>query len=110
MISSYLATLPRQYNSHDSAWHKHEVFCSEDNVTVKRIREKDPWKGYQYENKLDEGNGTASLGIKADNEASINEILESRCSFFWRLDAIWGTRPNATPIVNIDTSKDQLLP
>jgi len=37
------------------------------------------------------------------NGASINETLEARCVFFWRLDAIGGTRPNTTPIVVADT-------
>jgi len=34
-------------------------------------------------------------GVKAeDNETSINEALERRCLFFWRLDEIWGSRAN----------------
>ena len=35
--------------------------------------------------------GHLGWGIRA---ASINEALEKRCAFFWRLEEIWGTRPN----------------
>ena len=33
-----------------------------------------------------------------DNTQSINEELEKTCTFFWRLDKIWGFRPNASII------------
>ena len=37
-------------------------------------------------------------------EASVNEALERKCPFFWRLEELWGTRPNTTVIVNAESS------
>ena len=39
-------------------------------------------------------------GIRGENEASINEVLERKCLFFWRLELeeIWGPRPNVKVI------------
>ena len=39
-----------------------------------------------------------------ENKASINEVLECTCQFFYRLEEVWGTRPNATIIVNAESS------
>jgi len=33
-----------------------------------------------------------------ESEASINQELQRRCPFFWRLGEIWGSRPNVSVI------------
>lgn len=87
---------------------KEEVFPDEEHMTTKRIRE----KVVNMKTACSKAKATLTTtgwGLKAeDNEPSINARLESRCLFFWRLDAIWGTRPNATPIVVEDTTNAQL--
>ena len=36
-------------------------------------------------------------GVKpTDNHESVNDKLEEKCTFFWRLEEIWGSGPNAT--------------
>jgi len=48
---------------------------------------------------------SSGWGVKPeDNDAKINEILERKCICYWRLDSIWGTRPNATVVVNMDST------
>jgi len=43
-------------------------------------------------------------GVKSEeSEASINQVLERRCPFFWRLEEIWGSRPNESVIYNTET-------
>ena len=43
-------------------------------------------------------------GLKSeDNEPSINDRLEQKCTFFWRLEEIWGSRPNATVVVHTES-------
>ncbi|RPB25363.1 hypothetical protein L211DRAFT_867338 [Terfezia boudieri ATCC MYA-4762] len=72
-------------------WHKlvkGQVFADEDHITVKRITDKSTnmkrsWKDARA---MQQRSG---WGVKPeDNEASINQALERKCAFFWRLDEI----------------------
>ncbi|KAF8416864.1 hypothetical protein EV426DRAFT_721555 [Tirmania nivea] len=63
------------------AWYKEvkeQIFGDEDHITdAKAMQTRSGW------------------GVKSeDNDKSINEVLERRCPFFWRLEEIWGSRPN----------------
>jgi len=43
-------------------------------------------------------------GIKPEeNEESTDEVLERKSSFFWLLEEIWGSRPNASIIFNTES-------
>ncbi|KAF8461543.1 hypothetical protein BDZ91DRAFT_798027 [Kalaharituber pfeilii] len=35
-----------------------------------------------------------------DNKESINTFIEKKCPLFWRLDAIWGSRPNSMVVAS----------
>ncbi|KAF8459269.1 hypothetical protein BDZ91DRAFT_464829 [Kalaharituber pfeilii] len=82
-------------------WHKDvkdQVFSDDDHITVKKIGEKaqNMKKSWKDAKAMHTRSG---WGIKAeDNELSINELLEKKCTFFWQLDEIWGSRPNATAV------------
>ncbi|KAN0077841.1 hypothetical protein V8E54_006145, partial [Elaphomyces granulatus] len=59
---------------------------------------------WQAAKKLQEQSG---FGVREDDcTRSINEVLNKKCKFFWRLDEIFGTRPNNVPV----TSSDSLPP
>ena len=88
------------------AWHKNvkdQVFSNEEHITMEKIGEKVAnmkllWKDTRRIRDLSGWGDTSE-----DNEESINEILEWKCMFYWRLDSIWGTIPNAIPIVNMES-------
>jgi len=96
-----------------SAWHKEakdQVFADHDEITVKRIKEKAQnmrvaWKEAR---KLREQSGS---GLKPeDNTPSFVALLEKKCAFFWRLDGLWGTRPNAAPIQSANCTQPAAPP
>ncbi|KAF8424327.1 hypothetical protein EV426DRAFT_599504 [Tirmania nivea] len=78
-------------------WHKlvkEQVFSNDEHITVKRITDKatNMKRSWKEARAMQQRSG---WGVKAENnEASINETLERKCAFFWRLDEIWGSRPN----------------
>jgi len=82
-------------------WHKEvkeQVFADEEHIPVKIMTEKmdNMRKAWKDAKAMQERSG---WGVKPEvNEESINEILERKCPFFWRLEEIWGSRPNATVI------------
>ena len=45
---------------------------------------------------------------KEDNSDATNQILETKCPFYWRFEAIWGTRPNSRAIVRLESTSDPL--
>lgn len=47
------------------------------------------------------------LNASANDADGMVEVLEKKCAFFWRLDDIWSTRPNLTPIAPVETSSSQ---
>ena len=80
-----------------TAWFKdvkQQEFSNDEHITVKRIADKvtnmkRAWKGAKA---LQE---RSRWGLTREkNEASVNGTLEKKCAFFWRLDEIWGARPN----------------
>ena len=91
------------------AWYKlvkEEVFAGDDymHITVKKIADKvfNIKRSWKEAKAMQEQSG---WGAKPEeNETSINEVLERKCPFFWRLEEVWGTRPNATMIVNTESS------
>ncbi|KAF8430084.1 hypothetical protein EV426DRAFT_579674 [Tirmania nivea] len=78
-------------------WHKlvkGQVFSNDEHITVKRITDKvtNLKRSWKEARAMQQRSG---WGVKAEkNEASINDALERKCAFFWRLDEIWGSRPN----------------
>ena len=90
------------------AWHKDvkdQVFADDEHIMVKKITEKANnmkrrWKEAKTMLEL------SGWGVRLeDNEQSINDVLDRKCAFFWRLDEIWGTCPNASVIDgNMDSS------
>ncbi|RPB20104.1 hypothetical protein L211DRAFT_572676 [Terfezia boudieri ATCC MYA-4762] len=83
------------------AWHKEvkeQAFANEDHITVKRISEKmgNMKKAWNAARAMQTRSG---WGVRSgDNDQSINEVLERRCPFFWRLEELWGSRPNVSAI------------
>ena len=93
-----------------AVWHKDvkaQVFAEDEEMTLIRIRDKaqNMKKAWSEARKLREQSGS---GVRAEDQVpSFNALLESKCLLFWRLDEIWGTRPNATPILMPDSTQDQ---
>jgi len=83
---------------------KEQVFGDNEDITVKRVGEKvqnmkNAWRNAR---KLQEQSGG---GVRAeDNAPTFNALLETKCPLFWRLDEIWGTRPNVTPVMVVDSA------
>ncbi|KAF8430147.1 hypothetical protein EV426DRAFT_708274 [Tirmania nivea] len=77
-----------------AAWHKdvkEQVFAEDPDITsdARKLREQ------------------SGSGVRAEDQvSSFNALLESKCPLFWRLDDIWGTRPNITPIIIADSTQD----
>ena len=47
----------------------------------------------------------SGFGVRAeDNTTSVNEVLERKCQFYFRLEEIWGSRPNAQVIAPLESS------
>ncbi|KAF8421680.1 hypothetical protein EV426DRAFT_608723 [Tirmania nivea] len=92
-----------------AVWHKDvkaQVFAEDEEMTVTRIRDKahNMKKAWSEARKLREQSGS---GVRAEDQvSSFNVLLESKCPLFWRLDEIWGTRPNVTPILIADSTQD----
>jgi hypothetical protein len=106
---------------------KEAVFADNDNIDVKKIKSKyhnmkTSWKAAK---KMQEESG---FGVKEDDcTNSVNgrifwlfanceaaaaylsylEVLNKKCRFFWRLEEIFGTRPNNNPVVTADTLSSQ---
>ena len=77
-------------------------------ITLKRIGDKasnlrTAWKkARQFCNQ-------SGLGVRAeDNQASFNALLESKCPLFWRLDEMWGSRPNTTLVLILDSTQAEI--
>ena len=73
-------------------WHKavrDQVFKNRKHVMEKRICD----KAANMKRQISAMRQRSGWGIsEGQNERSINEALEKKCAFFWRLDAIWGSR------------------
>jgi len=78
---------------------KEAVFADNEDIDVKKIKSKyhnmkNSWKAAK---KLQEESG---FGVKEDDcTGSVNDVLNKKCRFFWRLDKMFGTRPNNNPVV-----------
>ncbi|KAF8469206.1 hypothetical protein BDZ91DRAFT_721903 [Kalaharituber pfeilii] len=92
---------PEALRGKQIGWHKDvkdEVFANDDHITVKKIGDKamNMKKAWREAKALQERNGWS---IKPEeNEQSINDALERKCTFFWRLEGIWGSRSNSAVI------------
>lgn len=93
-----------------AAWHKDvkdQVFADNEEITVKRIKEKvqNMRSSWKLARKLREQSGS---GVKPeDNTPSFVAVLEKKCAFFWRLDVIWGPRPNVATTRLVDSTPSQ---
>ena len=95
------------------AWYKDvndQEFPDDEHITIKKITDKgqNMKRAYRAANASQEGSG---CGLTSEeNSASINHALEKRCAFFWRLEEIWGTRPNvAIPATIQSTAPHDML-
>ena len=80
-----------------SAWFKDikdQEFADEEHITVKKITDKvqNMKKAWRVAKAMQERSGWGLT--MEENSTSINHALEKKCAFFWRLEEIWGTRPN----------------
>ncbi|KAF8457675.1 hypothetical protein BGX38DRAFT_1156646 [Terfezia claveryi] len=87
-------------------WHKElkqEVFPDEEHITVKKITDKatNMKRAWKEAKALQDSPGCELIAV--DNERSIKELLEKKCTFFWRLNAIWGSRPAGTVIASMES-------
>ncbi|KAN0069405.1 hypothetical protein V8E54_012420 [Elaphomyces granulatus] len=86
---------------------KQAVFADNEDIDVKKIKSKyhnmkNSWKAAK---KLQEG---SRFGVEEDDcTSSVNAVLNKKCRFFWRLDKMFGTRPNNNPVV---VTSDTLSP
>lgn len=44
-----------------------------------------------------------------DPDDTINKLLERKCPCFWRLEELWGTRPNVRVIMDTESSEMPLV-
>ncbi|KAF8461924.1 hypothetical protein BDZ91DRAFT_736061 [Kalaharituber pfeilii] len=82
---------------------KEQVFAYEDHITVKKISDKmaNAKRAWKEAKAILERSG---WGMRPeDNEQSVNDILERKCTLFWRLDAIWGSQRNSNTIVRVES-------
>lgn len=96
---------PLEIRGKQSSWHKDikdEVFKDNAHVTVRRICDKATNMKKQWGGATAARNATGWGVGKSEN--SITESLEKRCPFFFRLDAIWGTRPNVRIATGLDST------
>lgn len=87
-------------------WHKElkqEVFPDEEHITVKKITDKatNMKRAWKEAKALQDSTGCELIAV--DSERSIKELLEKKCTFFWRLNAIWGSRPAGTVIASMES-------
>ena len=93
-LVAWMEENPQDLKGKQLAWHKEvkdEVFAADEHITIKKIGDKagnmkKRWK--QAKAKQDQSGWGVTL---EDNTQSINEELEKTCTFFWRLDEIWGS-------------------
>ena len=82
---------------------KEQQFPNNDHITVKKITDKvaNMKRAWKDARAMQDRSG---WGVRPeDNEESINNVLERKCAFFWRLEEIWGSQPNVTVIHSMDT-------
>ncbi|KAF8459360.1 hypothetical protein BGX38DRAFT_2985 [Terfezia claveryi] len=105
-LISWMEENHEQLRGKQIAWHKEvkeQSFALEEHITVKKISEKignmkKAWKGARAMQIR------SGWGVRyEDNEQSINELLERRCPFFWRLEELWGSRPNISVILHTES-------
>ena len=103
-LVAWMEENPQDLKGKQIAWHKDvkdQVFSEpgDEHITVKKITE----KASNMKRRWKEAKAMAELsgwGVRLeDNEQTINDVLERKCAFYWRLDGIWGTRPNASIII-----------
>jgi hypothetical protein len=100
---------------------KEAVFADDEHIDVKKIKTKNMRKGWKAAKEMQEQSGfglrenecTSSINgriiqLFANFEASaanlaLLEVLNKKCRYFWRLDEIFGTRPNNNPVVISET-------
>ena len=90
-------------------WHKEvkeDLFPENDIITVKKINNKvnNMKKHWKDARAMAEHSGWG-LQNQDDNEDSINAKLECKCPFYWQLEELWGSRPNATVILDMESSQ-----
>ena len=96
-----------------SRWHKDvkcEVFLKDEHITIKKISDKvsNMKKQWKEAKALRDGSGWGIMDYKEDQ--SIKDALERKCPFFFRLDAIWGGRPNVKVLYRMDTINSTTQP
>lgn len=101
---------------------KEAIFANNEDIDAKKIKSKyhnmrNSWKaakimqeqsgfGLKEDDCSSSVNGRSSGSLKIAKPAAnpaLSEVLNRKCRFFWRLDEIFGTRPNNNPIVTVDT-------
>ena len=78
------------------------MFSDSTHITVKKIKDKagNMKRAWQAASAKQEASG---WGIKSeDNDDFISEAQERKRPWFWRLDDLWGSRPNVTVILDIN--------
>ena len=88
-----------------NAWHKAvyvQVFSTYEHITVNKIKDKvkNMKRSWQAARAMADNSG---WGVENQSE-SINKVLERKCPFYWRLDELWGSHPNATAIMDTESS------
>ena len=88
-----------------SEWTKRakEVFSLDNHISTTKIRDKarNMRTAYNRAKQMQLQSGWR-LTVE-DVEQSIHDRLEKICQFFWRLDRIWGQKPNTTPLSQFDS-------
>ena len=87
-------------------WHKdvkEQLFSNDNHITVRKITNKvaNMKRAWRDARAMQDQSG---WGLQEDeNDSTINGVLERKCPFYWRLDAIWGSRPNVTVVHRLES-------
>ena len=102
---------PEELRGKQAAWHRKivdKIFntAKDKHIDVKKICDKATNMKKQWRD-TSAFRTKSGWGLQEDNlERTIHEALEKKCPYFFRLDAIWGTRPGATARVHIDSQTE----
>ena len=82
---------------------KEQLFPNDSHIMIRKLTDKvaNMKRAWKEARAMQDQSG---WGLQPDdNETSINDRLKRKCPFYWRLDAIWGSRPNVTVVDRMES-------
>ena len=110
LIIGWMKENPHLLRGKPQVWHTKiydQFFQNSEHITITKIRDKlsNMKRSWQAARILMNSSG---WGVE-DMYDTVNKLLERKCPFFWRLEEIWGTRPNVRVIMDTESSKMPLI-